>query len=352
MIRYRRLQVADLIEETPDACSLVLAVPPELAAEFAYRPGQYLTIRVPGAAGGAVARCYSLSSSPHTDDHLKITVKRVPNGRASNWICDHVKVGAVLELLPPSGAFTPGSLDRDLLLLAGGSGITPVMSIIKSALARGSGRLSLLYANRDTASVIFAAELRTLSERHPSRLRVAHWLDSAQGPPDPASLAPLLAPYADRDAYVCGPEPFVAVACKALGQLGVPEQRVHIERFHSALAPAAIDDASPPPAVDPGLGVPALNGATAATAEVHLDGQVHHLPWPAGTRLLDLLISAGLNPPYSCRQGTCGACACRLLEGEVELVHNEILEDEDFAEGYTLACQAIPRTATVRVTYS
>jgi 3-ketosteroid 9alpha-monooxygenase subunit B len=353
MIRYRRLPVADIVEETPDACSLVLAVPPELAAEFAYRPGQYLTIRVPGAAGGAVARCYSLSSSPHTDDHLKITVKRVPDGRASNWICDHVKAGAVLELLPPSGAFTPGSLDGDLLLLAGGSGITPVMSIIKSALALGSGHLTLVYANRDPASVIFAAELRALEERHPSRLRVAHWFDNAQGPPDAGKLAPLLASYADRDAYVCGPEPFVAVACKALGQLGVPEARVHIERFHSALTPATAETDDPAPeASDASEAVPALNGAAAATAEVHLDGQVHRLPWAANTRLLDVLISAGLNPPYSCRQGTCGACACRVVEGEVELVHNEILEDEDFAEGYTLACQAIPRTATVRVTYS
>lgn len=339
-LAYHRLRVAAVIPETPEAHSLVLSVPPALAEAFSYQPGQYLTVRVP-SNGGTVARCYSLSSSPHVDRDLMITVKRVPDGAASNWLCDNIRAGATLDLMRPAGSFTPGSLDDDLLLLAGGSGITPVMGIIKSVLSRGRGRLALVYANRDPDSVIFGAELRRLRDAHGDRLDVTHWLDSGQGPPTADGLAPLLPAYAGREAFVCGPEPFVVVARSALRRAGVPDERVRIERFDSAatgpVGPSAAD----------GDG----DGRT-SIAEVTLDGQTHRLPWPADTRLLDVLIAAGLNPPYSCQQGNCGACACRVLDGEVELVHNEVLEDEDFAEGYTLACQALPRSDTVTITYS
>ncbi|MFI5495227.1 2Fe-2S iron-sulfur cluster-binding protein [Actinoplanes sp. NPDC051859] len=324
---FHRLHVADVIAETPDAHSLVLSVPPALADAFGYQPGQYLTVRVPDGNGG-LARCYSLSSSPHTDTDLKITVKRVRDGQASNWICDHVRPGATLELMPPAGEFTPTSLDDDLLLLAGGSGITPVMGIIKSVLAHGQGRLTLLYANRDAGSVIFATELADLTARHQDRLTVIHWLDDTRGAPRDDSLGELLRPYADREAFVCGPDPFVVVARRALQYAGVLEERVHVERFDSVVVVTAD-----------------------ATAEVRLDGQTHELHWPAGTRLLDLLIEAGLNPPFSCRQGNCGTCATRLTAGKVEMLHNEVLEEEDFAEGYILACQAVARSERIVVDY-
>jgi 3-ketosteroid 9alpha-monooxygenase subunit B len=322
-----RLRVAEVIAETADAHSLVLRVPPALSAAFAYHPGQYLTVMVPHD-GGSVARCYSLSSSPHTDTDLKITVKRVRDGQASNWICDHVQAGGELEFLPPAGEFTPGSLDDDLLLLAAGSGITPVMAIIKSVLAHGRGRLTLVYANRDESSIIFAAELAGLRERYGDRLVVAHWLDSERGSPSSTALAALFAGDARRDAYVCGPEPFVAVARDALQEAGVPEDRVHVERFEMEQV-TTVD----------------------ATLEVELDGQTHRLPWQAGKRMLDVVIEAGLNPPFSCRQGHCGACACRVLSGKVEMLHNEILEEEDFAEGYVLACQSVARSENVTITY-
>lgn len=323
---YRPVRVTAVVRETADACSLVLS------EAFRYRPGQYLTVRVPGGTGSGMARCYSLSSSPYTDDQLKITVKRMSGGYVSNWICDHVTAGTVLDMLPPAGTFTPASFDQDLLLFAGGSGITPVMSILKSALATGAGRIVLVYANRDDRSVIFDGELRDLAERHPDRLTVVHWFDCAQGPPTVPALCELIAPVAGFDAFVCGPDPYMAVVERALAECGVPPHRVHVERFVL-------------PADDP-------VESDAATVEVHLDGQTHRFPWPAGTRLLDLLIEQGLNPPFSCRQGNCGACACRILDGEVKLINNEILEEEDFAEGYILACQAVPLTEQVRVTYS
>jgi 3-ketosteroid 9alpha-monooxygenase subunit B len=334
---YHRVPVAGVIGETADACSLVLAVPPELASVFAYRPGQFLTVRVPDGAGGSVARCYSLSSSPHTGDLPTITVKRIADGYASNWIADNVRPGGVLDLLPPAGTFTPQSLAGDFLLFAAGSGITPVISIVKSALATGGGRIVLIYANRDERSVIFGTELRGLAAASPGRLLVMHWLDSLQGTPTAAGLAALARPYISAEAFICGPDPYLAVAREALGQLGVPPKGVHAERFLSL-------EENPFEVTEP-------TGGTAATLEVCLDGETRRLAWPPGTRMLDVLIDSGLAAPFSCRQGVCGACACQLTAGEVEMAHNEVLEAEDVADGYILACQSLALTPEVSITY-
>jgi 3-ketosteroid 9alpha-monooxygenase subunit B len=333
---FHQLRVTEVISETADACSLVLDVPPELAAAFAYRPGQFLTVRVPSDRDGSVARCYSLSSSPHTADRHTITIKRA--GYASNWLADNVTAGSVLDALPPGGTFTPRALDTDLLMFAAGSGITPVMSIVKSVLAQGRGRIVLVYANRDESSVIFGAGLRELAAAAGPRLLVLHWLDSLQEPPTTAAIAALARPYADREAFICGPDPYLAVVREALGEVGIPASRIHAERFLS-LAEDPFG-ATPPPA-----------GGVAATLEVTLDGEKRVLAWPPGTRMLDILLDEGLDAPFSCRQGICGACTCQLTGGEVEMGHNEVLDDADVAEGYILACQAVPLTETVSVTY-
>jgi 3-ketosteroid 9alpha-monooxygenase subunit B len=330
--------VAEVIRETDQACSLVLDVPAEHADAFAYKPGQFLTVRVPLPDGGSVARCYSLSSSPESSDNPAVTIKRMVAGYASNWIADNVSAGSVLDLLPPAGTFTPRSLDGDFLMFAAGSGITPVMSILRSALIAGRGKLVLIYANADERSVIFGARLRELQAAAPDRLVLVHWLDVLQGPPDPTALRELARPYAGYDAYVCGPDPYMAVAREALRNLGVPAQRVHVERFLS-LAENPFEE--PEPAED----------GIAATLEVELDDKVHQLDWPPGRRMLDVMIDAGLAASYSCREGICGACACRLVSGEVEMAHNEVLEDEDLADGYVLACQSVAKSAQVSVSY-
>ncbi|GIE35698.1 3-ketosteroid-9-alpha-monooxygenase, ferredoxin reductase component [Actinoplanes italicus] len=306
MPSFRPIRISAVVPETADAFSLVLDT------DLDYQPGQYLTVRTP-----AGARCYSLSSAPGIDAAPTVTVKRVPGGQVSNWICDNVKAGDVLEMAGPAGTFTPDSLDDELLLLAAGSGITPIMGIVKSLRRQPA----LVYANRDIDAVIFRDTLDRM-------LPVNHWLDSERGVPTADSLRDVLIPYTGREAFVCGPEAFVAVAEKALQLAGVPAARIRVERFE-------IEPVDSPESV----------------AEVTIDGQTHVLPWTPGKRLLDVIIDAGLNPPYSCRQGQCGACAVRLLSGEVTLVNNEILEEEDFADGYTLACQALPVTEHVSVTY-
>jgi 3-ketosteroid 9alpha-monooxygenase subunit B len=329
---YLQVRVAEVVEETGDACSLVLD------PGFDYRPGQFVTVRIPSDLCGSVARCYSLCSSPLAGERPAITVKRTEGGYASNWILDHVVAGTVLDVLPPAGTFCPGSLSGDFLLFAAGSGITPVMSILKSALAAGRGRVVLVYANRDEGSVIFGSLLRRLASSAGGRLVVVHWLDSLLGVPSAAALAALARPYVSFDAFICGPDPYLAVVREALGRLGVPGTRVHAERFLSL-------------AENPFEVVAVPDGGLAATLSVTLDGATTLLPWPAGTRMLDVLIEAGLDAPYSCRQGICGACTCQLTGGEVEMAHNEVLEPADLADGYILACQAVSLSASVSIAY-
>ena len=314
----------------------MLSVPPSLAATFGYRPGQFVTVRVPSERCGSVARCYSLSSSPVIGERPAITVKR--SGFASDWILSQVAAGTVLDLLPPAGTFCPSSLDGDLLLFAAGSGITPVMSILKSALAAGRGRVVLVYANRDENSVIFGSALGRLAADSGGRLVVVHWLDSLLGLPSVPALMALARPYAAFEAFVCGPDPFLAAVREALSGLGVPGARVHAQRFVS-LAENPFEVAAVPEDGQP------------ATLSVTLDGVTTLLPWPGGVRMLDVLIEAGLDAPYSCRQGICGACACQLTGGQVEMAHNEALEAADIADGYILACQALALTPEVNITY-
>jgi 3-ketosteroid 9alpha-monooxygenase subunit B len=334
---FHQIKVNAVVAETDEACSLVFDIPASLEAAFGYQPGQFLTLRIPSELTGSVARCYSLSSSPLTGDAPTVTVKRTPSGYASNWLADHVKPGTVLEVLPPAGTFTPGSLDADFLLLAAGSGITPVMSILTSALAAGRGRIVLVYANRDPDSVIFASRLRSLAASARGRLLVVHWLDCLQGTPTAAGLVPLLRPFAGFQVFASGPDPYLTVVKDAAGALGVLPRAVHVERFVS------LQD-NPFEATEPAGGVD-------ATLTVALDGKIHELAWPGGTRMLDVLIDAKLDAPYSCREGICGACACLLTGGQVEMAHNEVLEDEDVADGYILACQSLAISQQVAISY-
>jgi 3-ketosteroid 9alpha-monooxygenase subunit B len=338
------LQVADVIEETDDARSLVFTVPDGAevpAARLRYSPGQFLTLRVPSERTGSVARCYSLCSSPFTDDQLTVTVKRTVDGYASNWLCDHAHPGMKIHVLAPSGTFVPKTLDQDFLLLAAGSGITPMMAICKSAFAEGSGNVALIYANRDENSVIFAGALRDLSVKYPDRLTVVHWLETVQGLPSAAALAGLAAPYIGRDAYICGPGPFMAAAEEALKNSGAPADKIHIEVFKSLESDpfAAVviqeDDSDEGP----------------ATAIVTLDGERHEVRWPRNAKLLDVLLDKGLDAPFSCREGHCGACAVLKKSGEVEMEVNDVLEQQDLDEGLILGCQARPRSDSVEVTY-
>lgn len=341
--RYLQVRVRAVCQETADASSLVLDVPPAAQARFAYSPGQFLTLRLP-IGDGHVPRCYSMSSAPGLDAGLRVTVKRVAGGRGSNWICDHLKAGDMLEVLPPAGVFTPRSLDGDFLLFAGGSGITPVYSILRSVLAAGgSGRILLVYANRDVQSVIFRAELQALAAAHPERLQVLHWLDVLQGVPAVAQLAQLARGWNAAQAFICGPAPFMSACEAALALLDMAPAQIRVERFVSL--PDEVQTAAAPGAAVAGPG-------QACAVEVRYQGQLLRFDCAANESVLEAAQRARIELPHSCMAGMCASCMCQVESGSVHLRANDALDQRDLSRGWTLTCQALPTSPTLTLKFA
>ena len=337
---YHELRVAAVIEETHDACSFEFDVPDELLADFKYRPGQFLTLRTPWEDDW-LPRCYSLSSSPYENERLRVTVKRVTDGRGSNWLCDNIKDGDTLEVLKPAGVFVPKNLDANFLLYAGGSGVTPVLSILRSALSQGTGQVRLIYANRDEASVIFKDLLRDLGREYPERLQVIHWLDSVQGYTSPMQLAQLGQGVENPEVFVCGPELFMQCVEQAMKIAGVPGKSVHVERFVSL------------PGESEG-GFEAIvehQGSTATHLTVELDGETREIECADGEVLLAAMLREGIKAPHSCMVGSCATCMCTLISGDVDLLVNDALDNDELAEGWTLACQAVATSGKVHLKF-
>ena len=330
---YYSLTVAEVVRETDDACSLVLAVPPALEETFRYRAGQFLTFRVT-VDGKRLVRCYSLASSPETDPVHKVTVKRIASGRVSNQLNDLVDAGTNLEVMKPAGVFCledRPDADRPLVLFGAGSGITPIISIIKTALVTTSRPIRLLYANRDARSIIFEAELRVLEQLHAGRLSVEHSLDDRDGFVDLERARRFVGGDSEADFYICGPGPFMDVAEAALAGLGVSAERIFIERFEHP-------DSEP-------LGTSTAPGAEGSvTVTVILDGKRSDVTVGPGETILQAARRAGLEPPFACEEAYCGCCMAMVKEGTVEMKMNDGgIDAGQIAQGWVLTCQGVPR---------
>jgi 3-ketosteroid 9alpha-monooxygenase subunit B len=328
-----------IIEETPDTRSVVLGIPEALAATFAYRAGQFLSFGVV-LDGHQLVRCYSLASSPDSEREYKVTIKRVPDGRVSNWFHDHVAVGQALHVMKPSGHFCLQARQSPLMLFAAGSGITPVISLLKSALIRGKRSIRLLYANRDEESIIFRDELEALASAHPDRLEVTHRLDGVEGFLDLAAARSSVAAQPGADFYLCGPAPFMDVVEAALEAESIPQEQVFIERF--VLSEAQVAEEGAPP--QPGAELPSLT--------VYLDGRLHEVAVRGEETILAACNRAGLDAPCACTEGYCGACMALVKEGEVEMQLNDGgLDAEQVRKGWVLTCQSLARSSGVRIDY-
>lgn len=327
---FHSLRVAAIVDETSDAKSVVFDVPPDLSGTFAYRAGQFLTLEF-DCEGERLRRCYSLASAPARDRQPKVTIKRVPGGKASNWLFDHLSVGDTLSVKAPEGRFVLDPGPAPLVLFAAGSGITPVISILKEALSTSARRATLVYANRDADAVIFRGELETLQRKHPERLRVVHRLDDRHGPLDQKSVERVLAEARDAWCFVCGPAPFMDLVERSLRASGLPPDRIRIERFALA-TPAA--GARPRPSTDA--------AEAPSDIEIELRAERRRIAYRAGQTLLQAVREAGLDAPYSCEEGFCGCCAAELLEGRVVMDADDALTAEEKRRGVVLACQARP----------
>lgn len=300
-----------------------------------FEPGQFLTLRVPTGSGGSVARCYSLCSTP-TDGHLAITVKKVPNGVASSWLVDDAQPGDSLLALPPSGRFTLIRNGRPLLMMAAGSGITPVYSMVVTALADTTRHVTLFYANTDADNVIFHEQLLQLTQQHPERFTYIPWLESEQGRPQDDDIIAVLQRELDVEIYICGPSGFMNAVRTCTADQGFAMDRVHHEQFSSMdTNPFTLfEDTDLDQADDPACLVEAQVGAEQVV-----------VPWMADHSLAEALLRAGVDAPRSCMAGRCATCACTVLAGEV-LTKNPVDDS-----GVVLSCQTRPVSSTVSVRF-
>lgn len=330
---YHALTVVDVIDETSDTRSFVLEIPAALEETFAYAAGQFCTFRAT-IGGEPVVRCYSMSSSPDTGDPFTTTVKRVPGGPMSNWMNDALAPGDTIEVMRPMGLFVPRETDVPIVAFAGGSGITPVISIIKSAIATTTRPITLVYANRAADSIIFAGELERLRSASGGRLSVHHHLDSERGFLDPAACAALARDRAHADFYICGPGPYMETVEAGLSMLGVAEDQRFIERFVvSADAPA-----------DEEISV-------TESLVIRIDRRKHAVRYQAGDTVLEAARRAGLRPPFSCESGSCATCMAHLDAGTVRMRVNNALSAEEVDAGWILTCQAVPTSTDVVINY-
>lgn len=333
-VEYAPLRIKRVVRETCDAVSLVLDVPADCSHRFRYRAGQFLTLRVK-VAGDDHRRCYSMSSSPHCGDELQITVKRDPGGVVSNFLNDTASAGDEIHAAPPEGRFVLGEAERDIVAFAGGSGITPIFSLIGSALVSTARRVKLFYANRSRDSVIFGESLSALAGANPDRLAVTHHFDEESGVVRAAAVEAFIDTGLDVDYYICGPGPFMDTVEDTLHKAGVPRNRLHLERFQVAPVTSAV-----------------LEG-TERTEEVviELDRKTVTAPYRAGNTLLQTARIAGLRAPSSCETGSCGTCMARIESGTARMLNNDALDDDEVAEGWVLTCQSLPTSRTVHVVY-
>jgi ring-1,2-phenylacetyl-CoA epoxidase subunit PaaE len=349
---FRRLPVARVDRLTSDATAITFAVPAELTAEFAFRPGQSLTLRRPDDPGDE-RRSYSICAP--AGEPLRIGVRQVPGGVVSGWLVGEVRPGDVVDVMPPSGTFTPDlpTSAGEHVLIAAGSGITPVLSIASSLLAaRADTTVTLLYGNRRAGTVMFADEVADLKDAFPSRMQLVHVLSREvqevelfSGRLDAQKLRELLPVVTDPDRvagwWLCGPLPMTEGAVAVLAEFGVPRSRIHRELFYVEDEPPAVvrhDDAG----AAPGSG---------AEVTVILDGRKTTLTAPPGVAILDAAQRVRPDLPFACKGGVCGTCRARVLSGATEMRRNYALEPSEIDAGYVLTCQARPVSDAVTVDY-
>lgn len=353
MSHFHSLKVSAVKRETPDAVSVSFDIPESLKPKFSYLPGQYLTLRLT-VNGESINRSYSFCSSSYANEAPTIAVKQVEGGRASSYINQSLKVGDTVEVMEPMGNFhspIDAQNETHYVLFGGGSGVTPVFSILKSVLlAEPKSKVTLFYGNRDTASIIFKSELEELAAKNPDRLKVVHILDKAEvawngytGYIDQLMSAKLLSEnvgnqFANTKFFICGPTPMMKAVETTLDTLGVRKDQVYIEYFTAkaeedkvaANVGSVSEDTTP------------FTGKT--SVKLIYDGNEVEFEVSESENILAAALDAGYDPPYSCMVAACCTCRAKLVSGKVEMDDRESLTDAEIARGYVLTCQAHPKS--------
>lgn len=340
--------VLRVVEETADARSYTFDVPAELAELFKHRAGQFLTFEVP-YEGMQLRRSYSLASAVELGEKPCVVVKRVPDGRISNWFNDVVKDGMVLRVQPPAGRFVLNAnrASAPLLLLGAGSGITPMMALLKAALLSTDRSVRLIYANRDLDSIIYRDELIRLQARFWERLEIVHHLDSERGFMTGADVEGLVRGWEQADVYICGPGPWMDVAESRILQSGFKRANVHVERFVSPIDP----DRQRPEVAEALAAAAADAGTDSSEVDLIVGGETLTFEVEAGETILAAALRHGHQVEYQCEEGYCGCCMARLRDGEISMPLHDALSDAEVKEGWVLTCQARCKTPRCVVDY-
>ena len=358
MRKFYQLKVLEVKKETNDSVSVSFDVPHSLYEVFNYKPGQYLTLKFI-LDGKEVRRSYSLCSSPVVEEPLKIGVKRVKNGLVSNHINDNLSVGDKVDIMPPDGRFF-ANVEKDnyktYYLFSAGSGITPILSILKTVLlTEERSFVYMIYGNRSQDSIMFNNTLETLQKKYQDRFILIHalsrpksnwsdlWKSSKdytyrKGRVDADAVKWFIneyPPYAQNaEYYICGPGTMIKSTTDILKNIDVPDNRIYTESFGG------------------GDQKDTTEAFKNAKLKAHLDGETIQVSIPKGKTILRTLLNAGKEPPYSCEGGVCSTCICKLKAGKVHMKTNLALSDKEVEQGYILSCQSIPLTETVEVEYT
>ncbi|MFE4540428.1 2Fe-2S iron-sulfur cluster-binding protein [Streptomyces scopuliridis] len=351
---FHPLRVSEVEPLTDDAVAVTFAVPPELRASFRHTPGQHIALRRTGAQGEEIRRTYSICAPAGADPVLRVGIRLIEGGEFSTYALKELAVGDMVDVMEPTGRFTLEPRAGHFAAVVGGSGITPVLSIAATLLAREPGaRFCLVRSDRTVASTMFLEEVADLKDRYPDRFQLVSVVSREEqqaGLPSGrldrerlTGLLPALLPVADVDGwFLCGPLGLVAGAERALRGLGVTRDRIHQEIFHVDDT-VAMTTAAPGPAAAP---APAHSTLTAT-----LHGRSGNWPVRDGDSLLETVLRSRADAPYACKGGVCGTCRAFLVSGEVRMDRNFALEPEETEAGYVLACQSHPATAEVELDF-
>ncbi len=348
---FHSLEIKDVRRETADCISVAFAIPEELKTTFAYRSGQYVTLRAE-VGDQALRRSYSLCSAPHHNE-WRIAIKRVQDGMFSQWAHALLRAGDTIDVLPPDGHFKYppiGGEPRNVLLLAAGSGITPILSILTTLLeTESTTSVTLVYANRRVKDIIFKEQIEDLRDRYLTRFQLIHTLSGevqdapmANGRLDGAKLgllfATLINPGKIDHVYICGPNEMITSCVEACELAGIAAERVHKELFGAPVGAQSRQQQA--------------SSGDGAKVMVIADGIGRELVVPyRGDSVLDIVLRAGIDVPYACKAGVCCTCRAQVLEGEVRMDANYTLEQHEVDRGFVLTCQSHPVTPTVKLSY-
>jgi ring-1,2-phenylacetyl-CoA epoxidase subunit PaaE len=351
MSKFNPLQVIDVVRETPDAVSIAFKVPDHLRKDYTFKQGQYLTLKLK-INEEELRRSYSICSS-YDENELRVAVKKVKDGKVSTHIFHNIKNGDVIDVMTPMGNFytemNPAH-KKTYVLFAGGSGITPMFSILKTVLKdEPHSRIILFYGNNDESSIIFKKKIEELAVAHADRLNILHILcQPPAGHPEQltglmtkekniALIKDYVNPDASNEYFICGPGPMMDNVVAALKELKIDETKIHIEYFSTPVNPEDVK--------------PSADIAKGAIATIIIDGEEHEIELKEDESILEAALRVGLDAPYACQGGSCCTCRALLQAGKVEMAVNYALSPAEVKQGFILTCQSRPTTPSVLVNY-